>query len=341
MRILLTGMTKMQANHIRRRNYNTSIRALYEALKAAKHTVHWRPLEYKEKGLGENYDVIILGLGTVAEFSCTALYEALWATQYDNVLYLVNDWKANTTIKKLQTEDIFRDFILRNNTSTARVHPEIVMKDRKHLEKLRENMFRRGDNLIGPFFDWGDWSIITDGTPFDDVYAFNPTSFYLKAWGKVKVPIRKKKQWVYGALADYSKWHTRLGATWPIIAHNKKTFIPEDELMKEYAASAGIIFPKYKASGSGWWRARFCHAILAKCYMYCDRSEVEEITSDHQLANDGKLAFPWLEMETVEEQKPKVLAELATVQRKAVLARTPTWQHTVDTIHAIIQEVAR
>lgn len=340
MRILISGMTKMQANHVRRRNYNTSIRALHAALVAAKHDVEWRPLAYQEKGLGEKYDVIILGLGTISEFSCTALYETLWASQYDNVLYLVNDWKANATIKLLRDGDIFRDFVMRNNTHTARAHPEIVWKDRKQLEKLRNNMFRREDNLIGPFFDWGDRDIILEDTPFTSIFEFNPTAFYLKEWGKVKIPARKKKQWVYGALADYSKWHQRLGAKWPIIAHNKKTFVPETELMEEYAASHGIIFPRYKASGSGWWRARFCHAILAKCYIYCDVTEVREIMADSGVvARDQKLAFPRLDLPHVETLKPKVIQELAAVQHKAILDRTPKWKDVVESVHLIIQEV--
>lgn len=338
MRILMSGMTKMQANHVRRRNYNTSIRALHAALVAAKHDVEWRPLVYQEQELGEKYDVIILGLGTISEFSCTALYETLWASQYDNVLYLVNDWKANATIKLLRDGDLFRDFVLRNNT--ARVEQEIIREDRKQLEKLREKMFRREDNIIGPFFDWGDRDIILEDTPFTSIFEFNPTAFYLKEWGKVKIPARKKKQWVYGALADYSKWHQRLGAKWPIVAHNKKTFVPETELMEEYAASHGIIFPRYKASGSGWWRARFCHAILAKCYIYCDESEVRDIvTESGVVAHDQKLAFPRLELPHVETLKPKVIQELAAVQHKAILDRTPKWSHVVESVHAIIQEV--
>jgi len=157
----------------------------------------------------------------------------------------------------------------------------------------------------------------------------------------VTLPARKKKQWVYGALADYSKWHTRLGATWPIIAHNKKTFIPEEELMEEYAQSHGIIFPKYKASGSGWWRARFCHGVLAQCYMYCDRSEVEEITGTYKCTGDGKLAFPWLEIEAIENLPTRTVTALAKTQKQAFMQRTPKWKDVVERIHTIVQEVLR
>ena len=102
MRVLLTGMTNMQQNRIKKRVYDTSINALYHALMAANHTVDWRRLECNEQKLNKKYDLLVLGLGTISEFSCTALYETLLATQYDHVLYYVNDWKANTTIKLLE-----------------------------------------------------------------------------------------------------------------------------------------------------------------------------------------------------------------------------------------------
>ena len=330
MKILLTGATKMQAHRPRRREYNTSINALYHALLAAKHDVDWRALEYNEKRALTQYDLVILGLGTMSEFSCTYLYEMLLATRADNVLYLVNDWKANMTIRNLMEGDIFREFVMKNNTGN-RIPIERIKADRKLLEKCRTSMFKSSPQLIGPFFEgWGDRRIITNDTPFEHIHEFDPSTFYLNWWEKhrdVVIPKNKKKVWVYGALSDYSKWHLKLGAEWPIHAFNKKTFIPEEELMKLYAQSRGIIFPKYKASGSGWWRARYCHAILCQNVMYADQSEWATT----------KL---WDSIEHIEKMASKQLTDFAHYQRETLLRGMPSWKRTVDTVNNIVQEVA-
>lgn len=326
MRILLSGMTKMQANRPRRREYNTSIAALYTALLAAKHQVDWRPLEYDEKKLDKKYDLLLLGLGTISEFSCTYLYETLLATRYPNVVYFVNDWKANATIKLLETSDILRDFVLKNNASTEEKRQQ-VRKDEKVLLRCREQMFRFGGrNLLGPFFPWGDRSIIIDETPFTHIHEFNPTSYYMKHWdGKIEIPAKKIKQWVYGALSDYSKWHTRLGASWPIRAFNKKTFIPEPELVELYAQSYGMLLPKYKASGSGWWRARYCHGMLCANVMCGDEAE---------LRGPGL----WEDIAYVEGLSNKRLTALARTQKETIMDITPKWKRVICDLDATIRE---
>jgi len=330
MRILLTGMTNMQQNRMKKRTYNTSINALYHALQGAKHTVDWRRLEFNEKKLDKKYDLLIIGLGTMSEFSCTALYETLLATQYDNVLYYVNDWKANATIRLLRDGDLLREFVVRNNTGKHVSRELIENKYVEKLEECRKKMFRFGDNVLAPFFAWGDRGIIFDGTPFTGCHEFNPTSFYLKQWKKqIEIPTRKKKQWVYGALADYSKWHDKLQLTWPVLAFNKKTFIPETELIEKYAASYGMLMPKYKASGSGWWRARYCHAILCENVIYSDPIEWGEPA--------GNLYTP---VETIERMSPRKLKALAEEQKDYILKLTPKWDYVVDGINEIVMEYA-
>ncbi len=326
MKILLSGMTKMQANRPRRREYNTSIAALYQALLMAKHKVDWRSVGYDESDLEKEYDVVLLGLGTMSEFSCTSLYEILLASRAENVMYFVNDWKANATIKLLETGEIFRDFVLKNN-ATVPEKRERVIKDRKKIERCRAEMFKdRETRLLGPFFPWGDRDIITNGTPFTKIHEFNPTSYYMKHWdGKIEIPAKKTKQWIYGALSDYSKWHTRLGASWPIRAFNKKTFIPEPELVELYAQSYGLLLPKYKASGSGWWRARYCHGMLCQNVIYGDESELRD-------------PGIWDSLDYIEGLSSKRLTELARHQKEAIMNITPKWRRVVCELDMTIRE---
>ena len=321
MRILLTGMTRMQAGKESRRQYNTSINAFYNALTQAKHDVEWRPLEFDEKHLATRYDLVIIGLGTISEFSCTYLYESLLASRADNVVYLVNDWKANTTIKLLMEGDLFREFVYRNN---AKKLGDNIKKTENAIEKARRQMFD-GRRLIGPFFEgWGNRAIITEGTPFEgkEIYEYDPSAFYLK---------HRKRQWVYGALSDYTKWHERIKGVWPILSFNKKTFIPEEELVREYyAKSVGIIMPRYKASGSGWWRARYCHAVLCQNAIYADETEVQDIHSTF-----------WKPINEIEAMKPRQLSEFREFQSWSLKKLMPPWKKTVDTVNDIVNDIVR
>lgn len=320
----------MQAHHPLRREYNTSIGALYKALTLAKHKVDWRALTYGERGL-DRYDLMILGLGTMSEFSCNYLYEVLWATQFDRVLFLVNDWKANATIQLLRDGDIFRDFVWKNNGGEKRA--DFSQKQKAQLEKLREKMWYH-DQLIGPFFSgWGDRSIITRDTPFEKgvLHEFDPSAFYLKHWQDQELELtdweKRKKQWVYGALSDYSRWHKRLhNDDWPIISFNKKSFIPEKSLMELYCKSMGIIFPRYKASGSGWWRARYCHAIVAKNVIYAVQDEIP-VSS-----------FPWKDMDGIEQMSIREVMKMATEQHEILMGYMPSWKSTVAHIDRIVKE---
>lgn len=327
MKILLSGMTKMQANRPRRREYNTSIAALYQALLMAKHKVDWRSIGYNEKDLEKEYDLVLLGLGTMSEFSCTSLYEVLLASRAENVAYFVNDWKANATIKLLETGDIFRDFVLKNN-ATVPEKREQILKDEKKIERCRAKMFdERETRLLGPFFPWGDREIITNGTPFTKIHEFNPTIYYMNHWkGRIDVPTKKIKQWVYGALSDYSKWHTKLGASWPIRAFNKKTFIPEEQLVDLYAQSYGMLLPKYKASGSGWWRARYCHAMLCQNVMTGDETELRE-------------PGLWDAIAHIEGLSTKRLVALAEYQRETIMRMTPNWKRVCYDLDATVRSI--
>ncbi len=325
MKILLSGMTRMQTNRPSRRTYNTSINALYQALTQAKHKVDWRPLEFNEKKLDRKYDLLIIGLGTISEFSCTYLYETLLATQYDNVLYLVNDWKANATIKLLQNGELFREFVLRNNTG-KKFDSKFIAKYEREIEKCRNQMFRQKDNLLGPFFPWGDRNIILEGTPFSSLYEFNPTSFYMKHWTHIQLPKKKKRQWIYGALSDYSKWHTRLQTQWPVQAFNKKTFIPEEDLVDLYAKSYGILMPKYKASGSGWWRARYCHGVTCENVMYAEETEWGNLAEQMHLP-----------IGSIEDMTDRQLNQFAQFQADKIIELTPKWFQVVNHVNEIVE----
>ena len=332
MRILITGMMKVQARALRPGFFGSGIVALHEALLKAKHTVEWRQIAYAEKGL-QKYDLLILGLGALGDFSNQFLYQVIHASQYDNVLFLIDDWRANGALRGLRDNDIFREFLFKNGTG-KHVAPETVKKDRKLLEKLREKMFRKKTNLLGSFFEFGDRDIILEDTPFTEVKGYDPSSFlynFRLKKEKLVQPARRIERWVYGSLGDHKRWHNKLDAQWPIVCHMRKhgNFLTEPELLKEYIKSTGMLAPMYQASGSGWWRPRYIHAAYTRTPMFGDESEAGGFHRNY-----------WKPIDEIEAMSRNERKSFADDQHEMVMDAIPSWNHLVDSIDEIVREAA-
>jgi len=332
MKILLTGMMKVQARASRPGFFGSGIVALHAALIEAGHSVDWRQIEYAEKGL-DKYDLLILGLGALGDFSNQFLYQIIHASQYDHVLFLIDDWRANGALRGLRNNDIFREFLFKNGTG-KHVAPHVIRRDEKLLEKLRAKMFRKKDNLLGSFFEFGDRSIILDDTPFIDVMSYDPSSFLYKyrlLKEKIEPTARRIERWVYGSLGDHHRWEKKLGANWPIVCHMRKhgNFLTEPQLLREYAKSTGMLAPMYQASGSGWWRPRYIHAAYTRTAMFGDESEAGGFGKNY-----------WLPIEEIEALSRKELKEFANEQHRIVLKTIPKWKDVIEKIDEIASEAA-
>lgn len=332
MKILITGMMKVQAQHPRPGFFGSGIVALNEALKKAGHSVDWRKIEYGEKL--DQYKLLILGLGAIGDFSNQFLYQIISASRYDNVLYLIDDWRANKALAGIRDNELFRDFLLKNGTG-KHVDRDVIVRDQRKLEKLREKMFRKKTNLLGSFFEFGDRSIILEGTPFTSTMSYDPSSFLYKyrlEKAEVEMPKKRYQQWIYGSLADHSRWHKKLGATWPIVAHLRKNgnFLSEPELLQRYAASTGMLAPCYQASGSGWWRPRYIHAARCRTPMHGDKSEASGFHRDY-----------YKDVTQIEEMTVQQRREFAADQFDMVMKAIPSWKHVVEKIDTIVRKAAK
>lgn len=332
MKVLISGMMKVQARAPRPGFFGSGIVALHEALVQLKHTVEWRKLEYNENL--RQYDLLILGLGALGDFSNSFLYQIIRASEYDNVLFLIDDWRANGALRGIRDNDIFRDFLFKMATG-RHVDPAVVKKDRKLLEKLREKMFRQKTNLIGSFFEFGDRKIILEDTPFEDVHSYDPSSFLYKyrlQKEKLEQPSSRIKRWIYGSLGDHHRWVKKLGTTWPVVCHMRKhgNFLTEPELLREYVKSAAMLAPMYQASGSGWWRPRYIHAAYSRTPMYGDWTESVGFGRGY-----------WEPVQEIERLSNKERREFAEVQHKCVMKAIPSWAETKDRINSIVCQHAR
>lgn len=332
MRILLSGMMKVQAQNPRPGFFGSGIVALNEALKKAGHSVDWRKIEYGEKL--DQYKLLILGLGAIGDFSNQFLYQIISASRYDNVLYLIDDWRANKALAGIRDNELFRDFLLKNGTG-KHVDRAVIVKDQKKLEKLRADMFRKKTNLLGSFFEFGDRSIILNETPFDSVMGYDPSSFLYKyrlEKAKVEIPKNRIKRWIYGSLADHSRWHKKLGAEWPIVAHLRKNgnFLSEPELLQRYAESTGMLAPCYQASGSGWWRPRYIHAARTLTPMHGDKDEASGFHRDY-----------YKDVCQIEEMSKQQRKDFAEDQHDMVMKAIPKWGDVVEKINSIVKKAVK
>lgn len=323
---------KVQARALRPGFFGSGIVALHEALLKAKHKVEWRKIEYAEKGL-QKYDLLILGLGALGDFSNQFLYQIIHASQYDHVLFLIDDWRANGALRGLRDNDIFREFLFKNGTG-KHVAPETIKNDRKLLEKLRDKMFRKKTNLLGSFFEFGDRDIILEDTPFTEVKGYDPSSFlynFRLKKEKLVQPSRRIERWIYGSLGDHKRWHKKLDAQWPIVVHMRKhgNFLTEPELLKEYIKSTGMLAPMYQASGSGWWRPRYIHAAYTRTPMHGDVTEAGGFGKGY-----------WRSVGEIEEMSRNERIDFADLQHKLLMKAIPSWDKVVDSIDEIVREAA-
>jgi len=332
MKILISGMMKVQARAPRPGFFGSGIVALNEALTQLKHKVDWRKIEYNEDL--RQYDLLILGLGALGDFSNSFLYQIIRASEYDNVLFLIDDWRANGALRGIRDNDIFREFLFKNATG-KHVDPAIIKKDQKLLEKLREKMFRRKTNLIGSFFEFGDRKIILEDTPFKSTFSYDPSSFLYKyrlLKEDIEPPSSRIKRWIYGSLGDHHRWEKKLGAEWPIVCHMRKhgNFLTEPALIREYAKSTGVLAPMYQASGSGWWRPRYIHAARVRTPMHGDESECSGFGKDY-----------YWSVGHIEGMSKKQRREFAELQHTLVMKAVPSWNDTKANINEIMCEHAR
>ena len=332
MKILITGMMKVQAQNPRPGFFGSGIVALNEALKKAGHSVDWRKIEYGENL--DQYKLLILGLGAIGDFSNQFLYQIISASRYDNALYLIDDWRANKALAGIRDNELFRDFLLKNGTG-KHVDRDVIVRDQKKLERLRENMFRRKTNLLGSFFEFGDRKIILEGTPFTSTMSYDPSSFLYKyrlLKAEVEIPKKRIERWIYGSLGDHSRWHKKLGAEWPIVAHLRKNgnFLTEPELLQRYAESAGMLAPCYQASGSGWWIPRYIHAARVLTPMHGDKSEASGFGKGY-----------YRDVTVIEGMSPKSRREFAAEQHDIVMKAIPPWNDVVEKINSIVKKAVK
>ncbi len=275
-KILITGMTPKQVGRSRS-TWVTFVDALKTILASEQlETAMEETIQVDHRAVipGENlqvYDKVIVFIAPHDSIAAGYRWSGLWAlAARGDAIVAVDDWQYYTIQMKLTSAlaaDRFYRFVDERPDWSRREEVQgfnDYPAAKRAVKELAYSMcwdipFK---HILMPLFPW---------------YDPNKIGFRLKDKDKI-VPIdpslivrppdvpfvgEKKRQWVAGSLFDHSDYINKLGLTWPLLKFgHKKTqvVLSEPDLCKIYAESYGIISPKYRTSGDGWWRMRYVHA---------------------------------------------------------------------------------
>ncbi len=180
--------------------------------------------------------------------------------------------------------------------------------------------------LLTSFFPWGNHDVLfRRNLAKAIVHGWDPSPFYrlpdMKAHGE------KSRGWTYATLQKHDKWLANQNLTWPVTRYEKANRISETQLVREeYPKRWGILAPRYKSAGSGWWRVRFNHAAHVGAVMVCDREDARLMGRPYQVSPQA-----------VERMSLDELATVAQNQREWFYAHIATRDKTVADLDAALQ----
>ena len=332
MKVLLTGMTRRQANHVSTRSKQDYLSApiiFYNIIKQIKNVkIDWRPIVYGEDL--SSYDLILIGLSAPNSLSNIFLFQSIWATQYPH-LFFVDDFKVKGAFGGLDVDNLFRNFTFDRQKLNAEERVGLKrISNMKRIIQLSDNI-TEAESLLAPMFEWGDHSLLVEGTPIKkkNLYYIDPSPFITFMRNEHR---DKERKWICPALYDYEDKLKRWKLTWPVEYYHKKNYISESMLAKRCEKAYGILSPKYSHAGSGWWRNRFNMAINTNSLLIAHHDEVADLGSHYALLEN---------IEDVENASNKTLRKMICDQRNVFFDLMRTKKHNIQKMESIIYEATK
>jgi hypothetical protein len=287
-KILITGFTSRMINSQRTAmTYLTAEPLLREIL--SKQLGH--DVDHRRVTPGEDlskYDLAILGICGIQTPAAAAANAAGTAWAFQKVksrLLFCGDWTI---------EDAGHDFRQAlNQWENFSAFKKYSAEDSNRVRAMLEGVSAERLTMLAPFFPWGNHELILtnwnrntkkENFPSTTLCAWDPSPFC--ELPMLELPKEKARQWVYATLQNHDKWidARQKGLKWPVVRREKENKISEDDLLKEYAQSWGILAPGYKCAGSGWWRARFNHAAQYRTIMACDPADYAVMGTPYKIS---------------------------------------------------------
>jgi hypothetical protein len=344
-KVLVTGVSTRHCNGRSRTEYANAVPAMIAALTEGGAEVDHRQVEHGEDL--SDYDAILLGWTQPNSIATQPkrLIGASWACQeyLSKIVVYYDDWSAMKCTSG-GPKTILRTWDKRRKWYEDRIKRPITEEEAHSLLNMMrlfadEHPFKA--SLI-PAFAWAQDSltlraafnrtandVLWDPTPFTDI---------LDPIAPAAAP--KEKRWVLATLQNHEEWLKKRALRWPVAQYgrpNERGFaglgtgqttgqelVPEARIKEVYAASWGVLAPKYPSPG--WWRARFYHSAVAGCVLLPDESDALIMGPEFGLKG-------W----QIEGKSDDALAELAARQRTWILARVTPREETVALIRRTLE----
>lgn len=357
LRVLITGMSRMQAAVPTKLGVVSFGAILAEALRDTGHYVEHRPAVVGER-LGGAYDVVLAGVsptGTVGARVYGA-WDVIGRTRAEGCAlgFWLDDHKV-TQVRDTIASDVRRptEPIVVNGSPSLYRGARLVKDhfasrpDRAwavdHLNELLvvgdALMERPWPTTIIPTHPWGDHDAIIRALRLNvPKPVFVDPSAYAPAHRALGLPWHERERaWVSAALPDakLSAWpvdRTRL--TWEVreLGDTKsgQERLTEAEVFERYQRAIGLMaMRRTRHDGSGWWRVRYTHAARTRSLV---------LASDADAAAMGEpFTVP---VETVEAMTPAALQDLAEAQAAAYFAREWGREQFRDYLDTVVRWIA-
>jgi hypothetical protein len=276
MKILVTGYTTRQFNSKRIHNdYITFSYVLVDILKEMGHDVYHKSIEIKEK-VSYEYNYAFCGVAPLSSMTSGKVPEThyvmdslpgrhcLYADDWSfcgygkSIRYALKDWPRYIDYKKFPYDISMLE-------ATKDSLDKIIYIDNP------------GNNspVLAPMFPWGDHEFLMRDNYCATLHTIDPSPWI--KYPSITIPpfSEKKKQWVMAALSDHSSWVKKQGFTLPVLTVGNKRMgdgivLTEDDTIKLFSQSFGVLACGYPSAGSGWWRSRFLNAAWAETLVYAD-----------------------------------------------------------------------
>ena len=329
MRILMTGMTRMQTGGGSKAGVVCTGEIFAGAFREAGHTV-----EFRETTPGEDlsvFDAVVCGIAKPNAIICSQLFTALDVINRAiasgcKLGFFIDDWDAENIPSGLRTY--------------CKNGPRLVfgLRTRKFTEWAEENVDTIMATLnalltypwpptLVPAFPWGDHQRLVgasgmegSGFVFVDPSTGTPRLEFA-------TPTERERVWVLPSLAKIGdaneKRIKRLRLQWPVEHYGPKGHVrlKETEIVDRYAQTRGVLAQPYKQVGSGWWRVRYIHAVWTRSVLVTvDRNEVPAMLPAYHLPVDEIEAMSDADLDHLADAQAEELRSCAWSRDQLVAA---------------------
>ena len=253
MKILLTGVTGIQAKGVNRLGIFSNLDSIQKCLQEAGYNV-----ERREVQIGEDldkYDKIITSIyssSSISSVNYLRVMDLLW--KRPDTVCMVDDW---------QTRGIFREFesFVKDPSKLFREYNMNKFKDSDKVDRdaILIKMASFNHKILTPLLGIGDINEL--GLPTNLIIRIEPSP-YFEGYKFNKVNSSDKAcNWVCACLEDKSSWLKRQGFSWKVLEYGNRNKgqerVTEEVLTQIYANNWGIISPAHNVNKSG------CRAIFS------------------------------------------------------------------------------